>query len=67
MWLVGGVILGCCLLWTVVFLARENGRKTERLHQLKESARQAARVQHAIDTVEHLAVADVQRLLRKQR
>ena len=67
MWLVGGVILGCCLLGTVVFLARENGRKTERLRALKEAAKQAARVEYATHTAECLPLADVRRLLRKHR
>ena len=63
MWYLVGLILALCFLSLLVYLARQEGKKSERIEALKREAKERAREQQITSNVYSLSADDARRKL----
>ncbi len=67
MWPTYILICGLGLVWLVVCLARQAGKKSARLQALKQELGEVVRVQNIQRRIEHMPVESVRQRLRRIR
>lgn len=61
------LIFGLCLLWGMVYYARKEAKKSERLDALKREAKEIARAQAINDAVRNMSIDSVRDKLQQTK